>query len=236
MSASSPRLELPAGSILVIAPHPDDETLGCGGLIAAAVERGLCVHTVFVTDGGASHPGSPTWSRARLAARRRAEGEEALRRLGAGAMPRTFLDLPDAAMPHPGSAAHEAAVAAIAQILRDLAPDLVALPWRRDPHGDHRAAWRMTMAAIGLWGGAPGVLEYAIWLDELGAPADFPAVGEMERVWLAVSGAAKAHALEAHESQLGRLIRDDPNGFALEPATIARLTGSEEAYWRACAT
>lgn len=43
-------------------------------------------------------------------------------------MPRTFLDLPDAAMPHPGSAAHEAAVAAIAQILRDLAPDLVALP------------------------------------------------------------------------------------------------------------
>ena len=236
MSAGGARLDPPRTPVLVIAPHPDDETLGCGGLIARAVRDGLRVHTVFVTDGGASHPGSPSWSRARLAAQRQAEAAEALRRLGAGGEPRSFLGLADAAMPERGSAAHAAAVAAIEAVLKELEPGLVLLPWRRDPHCDHRAAWRLAMEAIAAWGRAPEVLEYAIWLDEIGSPEDHPAADEAERVTLAVSGALKRHALMAHRSQLGELIRDDPGAFALDPATIDRLTGPEEAYWRPCAT
>src|SRR5690606_38092378 len=60
MSASGgiPALD---GPLLVIAPHPDDETLGCGGVIALATCRNVRVHTVFVTDGGASHPNSAEW-------------------------------------------------------------------------------------------------------------------------------------------------------------------------------
>ena len=141
--------------MLVIAPHPDDETLGCGGLIAACVERGHRVHTIFVTDGGASHPNSRLWSRPRLAACREAEAAEALRRLGAGNEPRTFLRLEDAAMPAPGTSAHSQAVAAIAAILRTLAPRLIVLPWRRDPHCDHRASWQLTMERWPLATGLP---------------------------------------------------------------------------------
>ena len=80
----------------------------------------------------------------------------------------------------------------------------------------------------------PEILEYAIWLDELGAPEDRPRPGEMEAVALPVSPALKRHAIEAHRSQLGLVVPDDPGGFVLEPATVARLSGPEELYWRPC--
>jgi LmbE family N-acetylglucosaminyl deacetylase len=227
-------LALPAGPVLVVAPHPDDETLGCGGLIARCADRGTPLHVVFVTDGGASHPNSPTWPRERLARCRAAEAGEALRRLGAGSAVRTFLGLPDAAMPPPGSAAHRQAVSAVAAVARESAPALAVLPWRRDPHADHRGAWTLAMAALAEAERAPEVLEYAIWLDELGAPEDHPRAGEAERVCLPVPGAVKRHALEAHRSQLGLVVPDDPGGFALDPSTVARLTGPEEVYWRPC--
>jgi len=235
MSASGgiPALD---GPLLVIAPHPDDETLGCGGVIALATCRNVRVHTVFVTDGGASHPNSAEWSRERLAERREREAEEALRRLGAGEEPRTFLRLKDAAMPARGSPAHARAAAAMAAIVRDLSPGLALLPWRRDPHRDHRDSWQLAMNAIAAAGRSPEILEYAIWLDEFGQPGDRPRVGEMEEVRIDVSAGleAKRHAIEAHESQLGGLVIDDPTGFVLGPATIARLTGRWETFWRPC--
>ena len=211
------RFPAPDGPLLVVAPHPDDETLGCGGLIALALRRGLTVHTVFVTDGGASHPGSAAWNRRRLAERREREAGEALRQLGAGAEPRTFLRLRDADMPARGSPAHARAVAEIAAILGDLSPALALLPWRRDPHRDHQDSWQLAMNAIAASGRSPEILEYAIWLDELGQPGDRPRVGEMEEVLIDVSAGleAKRHAIEAHESQLGRL-------------------GRWETFWRPC--
>ena len=228
------RLDLPPGPVLVIAPHPDDETLGCGGVIAATVRRGDPVHTVFVTEGGASHPNCRSWSRARRAKRREAEAADALRRLGAGEEPRTFLRLPDAAMPGQGEPAHAAAQATLVGVLDGLLPALAVLPWRRDPHSDHRASWVLATDAIVASGQSPAILEYAIWLDDLGGPGDWPAPGEMEAVVLAVPRAVKRHALLAHRSQLGEGVFDDPDGFALTTATIARLTGVEELYWRPC--
>lgn len=227
-------LSLPDGPVVVFAPHPDDETLGCGGLISRCIDSGLSVHVVFVTDGGASHPRSATWPRARLAARREAEAGEALERLGAGAAPRTFLRLRDAAMPAPGSDAWRIAVAAVSDVLAAHQPALVVLPWRRDPHGDHRATWSLAQTALAAVPERPAVIEYAIWLDELGAPDDHPRPGEVEPVVLAVAPWRKRHAIEAHRSQLGLVVRDDPGGFALTPATVARLTGPEERYWRPC--
>ena len=90
------------------------------------------------------------------------------------------------------------------------------------------------MDALSACGRSPDILEYSIWLDELGEPGDHPAAGEMERVSLAVSSDVKRYALLAHRSQLGELVLDDPTGFVLGPETIARLTGPEEVYWRQC--
>ncbi|TRO96196.1 PIG-L family deacetylase [Glycocaulis profundi] len=224
------------GPVLVVAPHPDDETLGCGGLIAEAVGQGFAVHTVFVTDGAASHPGSLQWSRAKLARRREREAREALRRLGAGEQPRTFLRLPDSGMPDPSDMRHAQAVTRMAGIVRDLSPRLAVLPWRRDPHRDHRGSWRLAMDAIDETGLSPCILEYAVWLDDLGVADDHPRPGEMEPVGLDIGAHAqsKQQAVQAHLSQLGSLITDDPSGFTLPPEMIARLTGRWEAYWRPC--
>jgi LmbE family N-acetylglucosaminyl deacetylase len=42
-----------AKRVLVVAPHPDDESLGCGGLIASLAQKGCRFYVVFTTDGGA---------------------------------------------------------------------------------------------------------------------------------------------------------------------------------------
>lgn len=234
MTAATPPDPLAARRVLVIAPHPDDETLGCGGLIAQVVAAGGLVHTVFVTDGGASHPRSRAWPRPRLAALREAEAAAALAALGAGDAPRTFLRLHDAGMPEPGSDAWVTARDAILRIVETVDPDLAVLPWRRDPHRDHRDGWRLAEEALRSAGARTPVLEYAIWLDELGAPEDFPAAGEVEeiRVEIGPAAAMKRAAVAAHRSQISDLIDDDPDAFRLAPATIARLTGASERYWR----
>ena len=67
-----------SAAVLVVAPHPDDETLGAGGLIAAAADAGLPVHVVLVSLGEGSHPDSPTTTPDELARRRAAEFRDAL--------------------------------------------------------------------------------------------------------------------------------------------------------------
>ncbi|MFD2236165.1 PIG-L deacetylase family protein [Aureimonas populi] len=235
MSAFDPLADT-SGPVLVIAPHPDDEALGCGGLMALAAQAGRRVHTVFITDGGASHPHSASWSRERLAAQRAGEAREALARLGLGHEDASFLHLRDADMPATGTPERAAAARDLAAIVTQFAPGLALLPWRRDPHRDHRDSWRLAMEAVSTLAAPCAILEYAIWLDELGVEADHPAPGEMARIAFPIGGVrqAKREAVAAHISQLGGLITDDPEAFVLSEATILRLTAGDEVYWRPC--
>ena len=223
-----------ARKVLVVAPHPDDETLGCGGLISLLAQNGRVFYIVFVTDGSASHRNSSAWPAARLATQREREASNALACLGIENAPRRFLRLPDANMPAPGDPAWESAAAAVSDILQRYAPDLVLLPWRRDPHCDHRASWLLTQHALRHASVRPDTLEYAIWLDELGEVEDHPKPGEVELIQLNVGSAlaSKRAAIAAHVSQTTDLIADDPAGFRLTPQTIARLTQSTEVFWR----
>ncbi len=68
--------------MVVVAPHPDDEILGCGGLLHHAVGQGIDVSVVAVTDGEACYPGEPWWTPERLRSARRAELAAALGELG----------------------------------------------------------------------------------------------------------------------------------------------------------
>lgn len=238
-------LALPARRIVVIAPHPDDESLGCGGLIAALAADRREILVVFITDGAGSHPNSPAWPAARLSEQRRQEGWNAVSRLGVRTPPPLFLNLPDAAMPNLESPEGQAAVARLSDELMAFRTDLMLLPWRRDPHRDHRDAWALAHAALARAGDAgaaaqrstaprPAMLEYAVWLDELGAEGDHPQPGEAELVAFDIAPvlALKRRAVEAHLSQTTDLIDDDPDGFRLTAATIDRLVGPVERYWR----
>src|SRR5690349_1462027 len=71
------------GRTLVVAPHADDESLGCGGTIATMCARGLPVHVLFVSDSAGSHPNSRDYPEARLRELREQEAGDALAALGA---------------------------------------------------------------------------------------------------------------------------------------------------------
>ena len=224
----------PRKRVLVVASHPDDESLGCGGVIAMLAPTGTAFCFVFVTDGGASHLGSRTWPRERLVARRRDEAVEALRRLTVEDADITFLALPDAAMPSRGSPKWDKSVAQVAEIITDFDPALALLPWRRDPHCDHRASWRLTRDSLRLANAHPMILEYPIWLDEFGEEDDRPRNDEARQVVFDVAAVleAKRAAITAHPTQTTRLIDDDPNGFRLTEAAIERLARPTETYWQ----
>lgn len=225
---------LAATNILVIAPHPDDESLGCGGLISklAADRRRFC--TLFVTDGSASHLGSAKWSRRALTVQRECEAKKALCRLGIGDHPRKFLRLSDSAMPPVSSEEWRSALGELGSVLETFRPDLALLPWRRDPHCDHRDLWRLITEAIRQGAFTPMTLEYTIWLDEYGVAEDYPRPDETRPVVFNISSEVdnKHAAIAAHQSQTTDLIDDDPNGFRLSAKTITRLTSPCESYWR----
>jgi LmbE family N-acetylglucosaminyl deacetylase len=125
---------VPRGSrLVVVAPHPDDEVLAAGGLLAAAARAGRELLLVAVTDGQASHPGSEQWPETDLARQRRGETAAALRVLGADTTTVRRLGLAD------GSLAPQVLV--LARTLAGLLSpgDVVVSPWRFDGHPDHEA-------------------------------------------------------------------------------------------------
>lgn len=203
-----PDLELAgAGIPLIVAPHPDDEVLGVGGLLNR-LGRG---EFVAVTDGEASHPGSTAITPARLATLRRAEADQALRLLGLAGMVVHRLGQPDGAV-------DEAALSAT--LVRLLCPGRWCLAtWRADGHPDHEAVGRAAAAACTATGGR--LLEYPIWAWHWAPPGD-PRLPwhRLRRVPLPAGVlAAKATALAAFRSQLEPL-GPAPADAAILPAAV----------------
>ena len=206
------------GRVLVVAPHPDDESLGCGGLLALLAAAGQAPQVAFVTDGTQSHPASRAYPAERLRAVREAEAIEALARLGLPAHAAHFLRHPDCGLPAPGTDAFAHAADQAALLLRRLRPDTLFVAWRRDPHCDHEGAWQLFRSATRLLTDAerPRWIEYPVWAWAHAATAHAPRAHEGPAWRLDVSTVLgqKRAAIHAHRSQLG-LITDDPGGFTL---------------------
>ncbi|TCP71920.1 PIG-L family deacetylase [Sphingomonas sp. PP-CE-1G-424] len=134
------------GPWLVLAPHPDDETLGCGALIAAVSAAGGRVHTAFLTDGSGSHPDAPGWSAQRIAGLRRREAQAAVRILG-GVADVLHLDWPDATPAKPGDPVFARSVDRLVVWCRRRGIRQIAVTWSGDPHCDHEAAAALAVAA-----------------------------------------------------------------------------------------
>jgi LmbE family N-acetylglucosaminyl deacetylase len=116
------------GELVVVAPHPDDEVLGAGGLIRAWAARPAKVSVLSVSDGEAA---DPDWQA--LASVRRGELNEALRKLCPTHVSVTRLGLPDGKIAHHLNRLRNALLS-----LAGGAATLIA-PYERDGHPDHEA-------------------------------------------------------------------------------------------------
>ncbi len=213
----------PAGALVVIAPHPDDETLACGGLIASALDGGREVRVIVVTDGSGSHPGSLEYSPGQVAALRERELDAAMESLGLNGAHLLKLALPDGRLCEAGPAALANRVLAA---LSGVSVGSIFVPGEDDPHPDHRTA---ALAAVRLadtcgarlWRYPVRAHVIATFLE---APADL--------VQLEVSAVLKRKraALACHASQLGDLIQDDPQGFYLNPDDLHQHLRASELY------
>lgn len=154
--------------LIVVAPHPDDETLGLGATIAQLTATGVPVQVVSVSDGGAARPGASAPDRARMETTRRYELRRATSLLGA--QPPTSLGLPDGELTD-----HEDTLTEmLTGILEAAGPATwCAATWRGDGHPDHEAVGRAASAACAQTGAR--LLEYPVWMWHWAIPAD-PAV------------------------------------------------------------
>lgn len=220
------------GNTLVLAPHPDDESLGCGGTLALLRQAGYAVHVVFVSDGTQSHPNSPTYPAERLRDLREAEARAALRELSIPESNSTFMRLPDRQVPTRAQADFAAASDRLARIAEQVRPQTVLVPYERDPHPDHRATYQLLDEALKTVSEKPRVLEYLIWLWELGRPDDLPQPGERTvlKIDIPTVITQKKRAIDAHQSQVTRLINDDPTAFYLSPELLSHFDVPYELY------
>ncbi|TDN37429.1 PIG-L family deacetylase [Hymenobacter sp. UV11] len=220
------------GRTVIVIPHPDDEALGCGGLVALLRQAGQPVAAALVSDGTMSHPHSQEFSPAARRELRYAELRHALAVLDADETDVLYLGLPDSQVPSNGPA-FEAAADQLSAFITVQQADTVLVPWRRDPHPDHRASSLLTAAALGRLPTPPRRLEYVVWAWERAAPADLPQPGEGTGFRLDISSvlAQKQRAIAAHRSQLAPgTITDDPSGFLLSEAMLAHFAQPTEVF------
>jgi LmbE family N-acetylglucosaminyl deacetylase len=125
-------------AVLVLAPHMDDEVIGCGGTLARHVQQGARVSVVFLTDGSG---GGRTDSSQDISVVRKAEAVTALASLKISEV--KYLDARDGdLMASPGIALR------LREVLQRVRPRLVYLPFFLEEHPDHRAASRVLLDAV----------------------------------------------------------------------------------------
>jgi len=213
------------GTVLVIAPHQDDESLGCGGTIALLKQAGVSVKVVFTTDGSLSHPNSKQYPKPKLVQLREQEALTALQLLGVDATDVTFMRLPDGSLPLTNQPGFNEAAVLLKQLISDIGPDTILLPWHLDPHPDHRATWQIVDRAISEEGLKIRQLQYLVWLWERAAESDLPKSEEVNVTKISIETVIgqKKEAIAAHLSQTTHLINDDPDGFILSAQMLAHF-------------
>jgi len=205
--AGLPAFALPTGPVIYLAPHPDDETLAAGGLLAALTETGIPVTVVAITDGDAAY--DPAGD-SELADLRRLEQTAALALLGVPSHHILRLGFPDR-----GVHEHEIALAQqLVTLLDTVGPATLIAPWSCDFHSDHEATGRAAEFATASTGAR--LIRWLWWSWHRRTVAELTTIPltrfTLEPRWLD----AKLAALAEHRSQLGptAILPDDLLGPA----------------------
>lgn len=158
-----------AGPILVVAPHPDDEIIGCGGILAAHRDAGESVHVAVVTDGGQGQPGGP--GGVDYVAMREEETRRALDVLGGGEV--HFLRHSDGGLRGDWSAVPE-----ITALVERVRPSKIFVTSPFEVHPDHRATALIAFRALRALAEPP-----EIWCYEIGAMMPVNVLFDVTAAW-----------------------------------------------------
>lgn len=205
------------GISMILAPHPDDEALGCAGLIQYLLEQNTPVFVCFVTSGDASHPNSKKYPGKILAELRENEAKKACEILGVQPSHVFFLKQPDSLLNQLDEEEKQILVEKLSTLMETNKISSLVVPWRRDPHSDHKISYQVGKEAAIKAGREIQLAEYPIWLWKNSHQEDWPLKKELEIFRLDIKNKLpkKREAIFAHLSQTSKLIQDDPRGFIL---------------------
>lgn len=154
----------PKGKVLIVAPHPDDEVIGCGGLIARLVEEGRTPQIIVMTGGDGSHNGCCQIAKELLVKARRELTRNALSILG---VPENYLhelDFPDGGIDNTLPQIEQ-----LKTLLSELKPDSIFVPHWGEGWSDHvRTAQIIRELAptdVSIWEYCVWVWYYNVWRD-----------------------------------------------------------------------
>lgn len=209
---------------MVFSPHQDDETLGCGGMIARKREQGIPVVVTFLTDGRGSHGVDPHIQN-KIINIRKQESLTALNILGVEPSEIHFLDKQDGTLKDLNLEEKQQTISQICELLQRYQPGEVYVPHHKDCHKDHEATYDLVKEAIAQAGITVELLQYPIWVfwrAPLFILLKLQDIAAAYRLSIKSVQDKKKRAISAYPSQLQML----PRGF------IKRFLNSEEIFFK----
>ena len=145
------------GKVLIVAPHPDDEVLGCSGLIQRLLRDGKQVDVVILSGGGKSHAGCCKIDESTLIESRRNLSRKAAEILGLPLEHLHFLDYPDGCIAFDCSETER-----LKELIDTLQPDAIFVPHKGEGWSDHLEAGQIVRKLAGETSGV-SFYEYCVW-------------------------------------------------------------------------
>ena len=204
--------DLRSPPITVVAPHPDDEVFGVGGIMRELVARGRTLRIIAVSDGEAAYGDADPGARRALVVRRADERARALADLGVFEQTEVVrLGLPD------GHLADHATM--LTERLHELAGPVLLATWRHDGHPDHEAVGRAAAAVARQR--HLRLIEYVVWAPHR-QRIDHRTGGRLRTIELSPPTlAAKGRAVAAFRSQ----IDPSPDGHPVVSTDLVERLG-----------
>lgn len=225
-AANAPTINIeaiaPAGTVLIISPHPDDETFGCGLAMAAAAARDRRIAIVLLTDGEGSHSYSRTLAPQQLIHLRSEEFARALETL----VPSSRVDVLRLHLPDGKSCYDRMLAMQVLPFAQAHGAKAVWSTWRGDPHCDHQTAAMLGRdltrgLAIPHW-------SFVVW-GRFGKRVVPTSLKTFHDPGLA---SRKDEAIAAYRSQIDPQVIGDPKGFTMPPALVTHFAKHPEIFIR----
>jgi N-acetylglucosamine malate deacetylase 1 len=197
-------------SAIVFAPHQDDETFGCGGMIALKRAQKIPVKVVFLTDGRLSKPNDVKPEE--IIKIRQQEALNALNFLGVAPLDTHFLGHIDGSLKQLSDEQQNEIITELAQLLKSFNPEEVYVPHSHDRHPDHEATYSLVQKAIVASEIQVELWQYPIWIlwqNPLVSHLKVPEISPAYRISIDVVQEQKNRAIASYHSQISTL----PPGF-----------------------